>query len=130
MVTPQNKPQGGSYKDVRDANEGGQVHHMPSFAASQSAGVLSKNSGPSLWMETSDHRRTQSFRRSREADDYRNQQKELIEQGKFQEAQQMDIDDIRSKFGDKYDLGIQELQNYTQELGDQILPITPDRTDR
>lgn len=28
----------------------------------------------------------------------------------------MDIDDVKSKFGDKYDKGISEMETYTEEL--------------
>jgi hypothetical protein len=40
---------------------------------------------------------------------YRARQKELIDQGRFGEAIQMDIDDIRGKFSDKYDQAIHEM---------------------
>ena len=39
-------------------------------------------------------------------------QAELINQGKFREAMQMDIDDIRSQFGNKYDTHIQQMLDY------------------
>ena len=32
--------------------------------------------------------------------------KALIEEGRFGEAQQMDIDDVQSKFGPKYDVHV------------------------
>ena len=67
-------------------------------------------------METPDHRQTGSWGSSGEAKAYRHRQKELVEQGKFKEAQQMDIDDVRSKFGDKYDQGIGEMLDYTDGL--------------
>ena len=44
------------------------------------------------------------------------QQKELIDKGLFREAQQMDIDDVRAKFGNKYNESIQEMLEYTDEL--------------
>lgn len=40
--------------------------------------------------------------------DYRNKQAELIKQGKFDDAFMMDINDIQSKFGNKYDEAILE----------------------
>ncbi|WP_269815554.1 hypothetical protein [Parvularcula mediterranea] len=40
----------------------------------------------------------------------------MIEAGDFKGAQQMDIDDIQSKFGDKYDDAIQEMRDYTDTL--------------
>ena len=50
------------------------------------------------------------------ADEYRAKQESLINQGRFREAVNMDINDIRSKFGGKYDQGIKELLNYVDEL--------------
>ena len=42
-------------------------------------------------------------------DQFRQRQADLIAQGKCREAIQMDIDDIRSKFGSKYDESIREM---------------------
>ena len=101
---------GGAYKDV-PAN-GGQVHHMPANSVSP----YSKNKGPSIRMETYDHMKTASWGRSKDAQAYRAKQKELINKGLFREAQQMDINDIREKFGDKYDNEIQQMLEYTEQL--------------
>lgn len=60
-------------------------------------------------MEKADHRQTASLGRS-------NQQQILIEQGGFRKAQQMDIDDVKIKFGDKYDEGISKMLEYTGKL--------------
>jgi len=60
---------------------------------------------------------TASFGSSKEARAYREQQKTLIEQGRFREAQQMDIIDIQSKFGGKYDEAIKQMLDYTKYLG-------------
>lgn len=110
--------QGGSYRTVRSANDGGEVHHIPAYSAYSQSGMLSKNDGPALWMTAEDHSKTASWRNSKEARDYRKQQKELIDQGRFQDAQQMDVEDIQSKFGDKYDAGLSEAQSYTDEQVD------------
>ena len=40
----------------------------------------------------------------------------LIDQGKFKEALQMDIDDIHDKFGDKYDEAISQMLEYVDGL--------------
>jgi len=102
---------GGSYKEVRIANEGGEVHHIPSDYASD----MNYYEGPAILMDESEHRKTASCGNSREAKEYREKQKELIEQGFFTESQKMDIDDIRSKFGNKYDEAITQMENYTNE---------------
>lgn len=105
---------GGSYKDVRVEGEGDkyEVHHMPADSASH----LERGDGPAIKMEKEDHRQTASCGMSREAKEYREQQQELIKQGKFREALQMDIDDIHEKFGDKYDDAIAEMLEYVDQL--------------
>lgn len=110
--TPEKK--GGSYYEVFKEGEGDkyEVHHMPSDSVSN----LERGDGPAIKMEKEDHRQTASCGNSREAREYRTQQKELIEQGKFQEALQMDIDDIHEKFGNKYNDAINEMLEYVDKL--------------
>lgn len=105
---------GGSYRDVKKGSDGEthEVHHMPADSAS----YLERDDGPAIKMEKEDHRQTASCGSSREAREYRQVQKELIEQGKFREALQMDIDDICEKFGDKYDDAIAEMLEYVDKL--------------
>ncbi len=81
-----------------------------------SVSPLSKNKGPSVSMKKEDHRQTASWGNSREARAYRQQQKELIDSGDFKGAQQLDINDVRSKFGSKYNSGIKQMQDYTDSL--------------
>lgn len=106
--------QGGSYKEVREGSEGEthEIHHMPADSVS----FLERNDGPAIKMEKADHRQTESCGSSREAREYRAQQKELIDQGKFREAIQMDIDDIHYKFGNKYDGAVEEMLIYVDKL--------------
>jgi hypothetical protein len=101
---------GGAYSEVK--TEGSHAHHMPSKDASH----LSTEKGPAISMGPEDHRRTASYGNSNEARAYREEQRKLIVEGKFKEAQQMDIDDIRSKFGSKYDQQIKEMLEYTKTL--------------
>jgi hypothetical protein len=102
---------GGPYSRVRGI-PGNEAHHIPANSASP----LSKREGPAISMEREDHMQTGSYGGSKEADAYRQQQRELIDAGDFRAAQQMDFDDIRSKFGTKYDPHIKQLQEYTDEL--------------
>ena len=67
-------------------------------------------------MEKSDHRQTASCGRSKEASAYRAKQQDLINNGRFKEAVQMDINDLQSKFGNKYAQGISELMDYVNQL--------------
>ena len=106
---------GGAYNQV-PAN-GGEVHHMPADSVSP----LSKGKGPGIRMDTPDHYGTASWGRSKEAQAYRARQKELIDQGRFKEAQQMDIDDVRSKFGRKYEQHIRQMRKYTEEIDPELL---------
>lgn len=105
---------GGSYKEVFKEGEGDtkEVHHIPADSASD----LSRNDGPAIKMEKEDHKKTASCGNSKEAREYRDKQRKLIEDGKFREAVQMDIDDIRDKFGDKYDEEIAEMEAYVDQL--------------
>lgn len=105
---------GGSYGEVFKEGEGNkyEVHHMPADSTTE----LDRNDGPAIKMEKEDHRQTASCGNSREAREYRAKQRELIEQGKFREALQMDIDDIHDKFGNKYDDAIAEMLEYVDKL--------------
>ena len=67
-------------------------------------------------METPDHALTKSFAGSRAAREYRARQRELVEQGRFREAVQMDIDDVRRLFGNKYDEAIRQMNVYIDYL--------------
>lgn len=101
---------GGAYKDI-PAN-GGEVHHMPA----KSVSPFSKGKGPAIRMDTEDHRRTASYGSSKDAQNYRAKQKQLIDQNQFRKAQQMDIEDVQSKFGNKYDEHIKQMKEYTDTL--------------
>ena len=67
-------------------------------------------------MSKEDHRLTASWGASSDAMKYRKKQRELIEEGHFLDAVMMDINDIRSKFGDKYNEAIEEMLNYITQL--------------
>lgn len=108
--------EGGSYRDVKRYSEGitqdVEVHHMPA----KSSSFLDEMDGPAIRMEKLDHQQTASWGPSAEARTYRKAQQELIENGKFREAIQMDIDDITEKFGHKYDDAIKQMLQYVDEL--------------
>lgn len=113
-TTEEPEKKGGSYGEIFKDGEGDkfEVHHMPADSVSP----LERNDGPAIKMEKEDHRLTASCGNSLEAREYREAQKELIEQGNFREAIQMDIDDIKEKFGDKYDDAIAEMLKYVDKL--------------
>src|SRR5438309_356514 len=86
--------------------DGLESHHMPA----KSVNGLHPDKGPAIQMDPEDHEDTASHgSKGDEARRYRERQRALIEQGRFGEAIQMDIDDIRKKFGTKYDKAIQEM---------------------
>ena len=103
---------GGSYRDVKKTSDSTkfEVHHIPA----KSVNGLKPDDGPAIKMEKADHYKTASWGRG--GDEFRKRQKELIDQGKFREAVQMDIDDIHEKFGNKYDDAIAEMLKYIDQL--------------
>ena len=104
---------GGRYADIhKNKVENTEDHHCPADSASE----LSIDDGPAIKMDKEDHMKTASWGRSKEAQEYREKQKDLFSQGKFKEAVQMDIEDIRSKFGDKYEEGISQMLEYVDKL--------------
>ena len=104
---------GGAHKDVKGAVPGYESHHMPANSVSP----LSEGKGPAIAMIKGDHERTASYGNSAKANAYRQLQADLIRQGDFRAAQQMDIQDIQEKFGSKYDDAIQQMLKYSQEQG-------------
>ena len=67
-------------------------------------------------MSQADHKNTASFGRKAGSDQYRADQKALLKQGKFQEAFDMDVEDITSQFSGKYDSSIDEAQTNLNDL--------------
>ena len=66
------------------------------------------------------HRKTKSNSSSNEAKEYRKRQRQLEDEGRLQEAIQMDIDDVKEIAGDEfpmYERGIREMIEYTKALG-------------
>lgn len=63
-------------------------------------------------MTLGDHQKTASWGNSVRAQNYRNEQLALINQGKYNEAVEKDIKDIRSNFGKKYDGAISMMWSY------------------
>jgi hypothetical protein len=95
---------GGRYKNLQ-GGPGIEKHHMPADSVSP----LSREDGPAIEMDMLDHRRTASWGSGTDAKNYRDLQKTLIDQGRFDDAIQMDIDNVQSIFGDKYDKAILDM---------------------
>ena len=119
--TNEGRKTGGAYGELKGEWGGNlengdpprEIHHMPS----NSANGLETSDGPAIVMEKGDHQETASWGNSREAREYREKQRELVKQGKFEEAMQMDIDDIHDKFGNKYDDAIAQMKEAAKEKG-------------
>lgn len=106
---------GGSYHDLPSGL--GDKHEMPSFSSVKNVtGEDKRYHNPAIIMSPEDHKLTASYGSSSAAKEYQKAQQELLEQGKIMEAIQMDIDDIRSKFGNKYDEAIEEALKYVPEF--------------
>ena len=112
---------GGRYSDMTNPGDGSlNKHEMPSFEAyNQGKGITDGHRGelPSIKMDAGDHRMTGSFGISKDAMAYRAKQAQLIAEGKMHAAIQMDIDDITSKFGTKYNDHIKQMLEYATQMG-------------
>ncbi|WP_223202951.1 hypothetical protein [Stenotrophomonas sp. 169] len=107
---------GGAHRDTsKPANDGFDSHHCPAKNCYKAAPV-SSDDGPAIKMSPQDHRRTRSHGGSHEAQAYRAEQQALLRDGKLMDAVQMDVDDIRSKFGNKYDDNIKQMLDYAKTL--------------
>jgi len=112
---------GGTYGELKEQWSGNlensdpphEIHHMPA----NSTNGLETADGPAIVMEKGDHQETASWGNSREAREYRAHQSELVKQGKFEEAMQMDVDDLHDKFGSKYDDAIAQMKDVAKEKG-------------
>ena len=100
---------GGAYGKIEGKDATGfEKHHIPADAISP----LSKYKGGAIQIEPNDHKFTASYGSSRAAKYYRSKQKELIENGDFMAAFEMDVRDLISKFGSKYNDAIQKAREY------------------
>ena len=72
---------------------------------------LPRDKGPAIKMDPADHAQTASNGKMPGSNIYRAKQQQLIKQGRFGEAIQMDIDNIRKLFGNKYDEAIKQMIN-------------------
>lgn len=108
--------EGGAHRDTsQPVNDKLDSHHCPAKNCYKGAPISSED-GPAIKMDPSDHRKTASNGSSDEAIAYRARQEKLLGEGKLMDAIQMDVDDIRSKFGDKYDVGIKQMLEYASKL--------------
>jgi hypothetical protein len=62
------------------------------------------------------HQKAASYGSSPEAKVYPAKQQELLQERRLQEAIDMDVTDIRAKFGDKYDTALKQIQEHAHSL--------------
>ena len=107
-------PQGGAYGKMPGmAKTGYQKHHMPADAISP----ISRYKGGAIQISPEDHEKTASFGSTKAAKKYRQEQERLINSGDFNAAFEMDVQDVRSKFGDKYNTAIEQARQYYKKEG-------------
>jgi filamentous hemagglutinin len=107
---------GGAHRDTsKPVNDGLDSHHCPAKTCYSDA-PISSSDGPAIKMDPVDHQRTASYGSSPEAKAYRAEQQKLLQEGKLKEAIEMDVQDIRSKFGSKYDEALKQMQDYANSL--------------
>ncbi|PST26168.1 hypothetical protein C7U60_03795 [Mesorhizobium plurifarium] len=111
-------PEGPHRDTSRPAGDGLDSHHCPAKKCYEGA-PISTADGPAIKMDANDHKRTRSYGSGEEAQEFRARQKALLLEGKLMEAIQMDIDDIRSIAGSKYDKAIAEMLDYARTLDPQ-----------
>ncbi len=65
--------------------------------------------GPAIRMDAEDHRELTSTGSSKESEQWRAKQRKLINEGAWDKAMKMDIDEIRELYGNKYDTHIKDM---------------------
>jgi hypothetical protein len=111
---PGTKYKGGAHAIMKGpVGDGLDSHHMPSADASA---PFPRDMGPAIKMDPEDYRETASYGSSPAAVRYRATQRKLIQNGNFTAAFAMDVADIRSQFGSKYDGAIAQATAYMQCL--------------
>lgn len=119
-------PKGGLYKLL--PTDGKERHHMPAATILREFGY---NAGcaPPIRMDPDDHRKSGSHGSGTRPDGlggrasvekYRYDQRQLIRQGRFREALQKDIDNIRALFGSKYDEAIEQMLAEYERIKDAL----------
>ena len=112
--------EGGTYRKLFSKFKGNlkdnklQIHHVPANASSSET-VMSRLDGPSILMTEKDHALTASYGSSLSAQSYRAKQAKYIEEGNWKKAFEMDVNDIRSKFGEKYDEALKAAERAARE---------------
>ena len=112
---------GGKYSDLTTPGDNSQhKHEIPCCSAYNKANGIKqgyRSDLPAIKMSAEDHRLTASWGGSEEALKYQAEQYALLVKGNMTAAIQMDIDNIHSLFGSKYDEGIRQAISYAIKEG-------------
>ena len=122
-ITPENATKfGGTYGDLfkklknKLKSNGLEIHHIPANAASEET-IMARKNGPAIVMTKEDHRKTASYGASAAAKQYRAKQAEYIKNKDWKKAFDMDVKDIRKKFGTKYNKAISLAEKAAKDNG-------------
>ncbi|MGD6752307.1 DUF6531 domain-containing protein [Streptomyces sp. BH105] len=104
---------GGWWGPMRPARPGNEIHHMPAKTAyvGRVKPNLTAYSGPAIRMSKADHKALTSTGYGKAAQRTQALQRSLVLQGRFDKAMAIEIKDIRSKFGNKYNTHIEDAVN-------------------
>lgn len=108
------KYRGGAHSETKGpVRDGFDSHHMPADDASP----LARNNGPAIHMEPSDHHQTSSNGQVSGSYQYRRSIEALIKDGKWREAMEIEIQDVkdiahRANDPTRYDEAISEMLTY------------------
>ena len=125
---------GGAHRNTKNPpKDGYESHHMPPKSAYKGSkmyppGAKTSMNGPAIKMTKADHGRTQSHGSGEKATEYQEMQKKLVQEGRFKESLQNDIDDLRriaAENGkpDQFECQIKQVIEYSNKLdpGDFII---------
>lgn len=111
---------GGSYKEVKASHPKGKhdyhAHHVIAHKSYEGVLGITKDEGPAIRMTSTDHRKTASNDNGADGEAWRDKQKELLKQGKIDQAWNNEVADIRKHCGTKYDQHIKQAEKQMLKL--------------
>lgn len=114
---------GGSYLFVKQfANsKTHEVHHLIPAYLLRKSGILGYYCGPCIRIEKEDHKKTRSYKKPYMLEDeYFVKQMELLMEYRIRDAIEMEIIDLRAKFGSKYDQAFNEALIFASKLEEHL----------
>jgi hypothetical protein len=107
---------GGTRREVRPGTVGGQFHHMPSSYAIED--FMNYEDGWGIWMYEGHHKDTKSHGSNKiDGDVYRKKQKKLINSGRYDDALNLDAQDMQKVAPGLYDLSIKQMLKKMKKRG-------------